>query len=119
MSRRVSSLALFRIAMMALLMLGICLQPAFAAVCDLEDVQVVLDQSAAAAAAVDRTGGSQGNSACCANPACGGCCLHAAVPDANAMVVRAPTVPGIAVTALTSEVRTSDYPVDVRPPIAN
>lgn len=121
MPRRASSIAIVRLALMAVLMLGIFLPPAFAAVCDIEDVQVALDQGTgtAAAAAADPTDGSQGNSVCCANPACGGCCLHAAVPDANAVVVAARAVPGIEVTALVSEVRTSDYPVDVRPPIAN
>ncbi|MCC7097132.1 MAG: hypothetical protein IT472_08135 [Thermomonas sp.] len=121
MPRRASSIAIVRLALMAVLMLGIFLPPAFAAVCDIEDVQVALDQStgAAAAAAADPTDASQGNSVCCANPACGGCCLHAAVPDANAVVVAARAVPGLAVAALVSAVRTSGYPVDIRPPIAN
>ena len=73
MPRRASSIAIVRLALMAVLMLGIFLPPAFAAVCDIEDVQVALDQGtgAAAAAAADPTDASKGNSVCCANPACG------------------------------------------------
>jgi hypothetical protein len=108
-----------RLALMVMLALGSCLQPALAAACDIEDARIALDGGSAGAVMVAADVGHAGAAGdCCANPACGDCCLHAAATlpaSPRAMVFAPPPAVGaplrIARTA-------SVYPVDSRPPIA-
>ncbi len=118
MPRRASPTAFFRMALIAMLALGLCLQPVLAAACEIEDVQTALDQGAGAASVGSDADAAGGASDCCVNAACGDCCLHATASAPGERVAGVPAMPGIAVMAPTSEVRASDYPVDIRPPIA-
>lgn len=114
MPSRALPFSLLRLALMGLLMLGICLQPVLAAACDVEDARVALDAGTDAAVAADAADGSRD---CCNSPACGDCCLHAAatlpaIPQAMAFAaVRMPSPP------LRAGIAASAYPVDSRPPI--
>lgn len=118
MSRRRSHPSLFRIVLAALLALGLCLQPVLAAACDVEDVRVALDGGGPALSGLHDDGaGSAGD--CCANPACGDCCLHATATLPAAIVATVPVLRIGGVMPPRTDFRPSDYPVDVRPPIAS
>lgn len=114
MSRRPSLLACLRLALLAMLMLGACLQPALAAACDVEDARVALDADAGPAADAGNAGDAGD---CCDNPACGDCCLHAvaSLPRLQSGMPFAP--PCIAVAPLRPGTPRAVYPVDSRPPI--
>lgn len=119
MSRRPPLFAFLRLALIAMLALGSCLQPALAAACDIEDARIALDGGAARAVmvAVD-AGHGDGAGDCCANPACGDGCLHAAATmpaSPQAMAFALPTVVGAPLRIARAA---SVYPVDSRPPIA-
>ena len=114
MLRRASLANCLRMAFMAMLLLGLCLQPVFAAACDVEDVRIALDHDGGAASTTDDDGGAAD---CCANPACSDGCLHAAasLPAEQAMLAVSPSRAGIAPVWL--DFTSSDQPVDHRPPI--
>lgn len=116
MSRRPPLSVFLRLALMVVLALGSCLQPALAAACDIEDARIVLDGGNAGAVMAAPDAGHAGD--CCANPACGDCCLHAAatLPASPQALAFAPPP---AVGAPPRIVRAASiYPVDSRPPIA-
>lgn len=113
MSRPPSLLACLRVVLMAMLMLGTCLQPVFAAACDVEDVRIAFDHDANAASTSDDAGD------CCANPACGDCCLHATAQLPTASVVLSGLRPANATTPTCIDFASSDASVDQRPPITN
>lgn len=103
-------------ALLVLLMLGACLQPAMAAVCDVQDARVFASQQVDAVASVDRAhAGDAGD--CCANPACSDCCLHATAFPAQSTPAIASALPTMHFVMLATDFRSSDEPVDIRPPI--
>lgn len=113
MLRRPSLFACLRMVLLAMLMLGACVQPALAAACDVEDARIALD----AGNAIHADTGEAGD--CCTNPACGDCCLHA-VASLPAVTHASPLIPGAGIVATpVARVRPADYPVDSRPPIRN
>lgn len=116
MPRRASLANCLRMAFMAMLLLGLCLQPVFAAACDVEDVRIALDQDHDGEPA-STTDADDGSADCCANPACSDGCLHAAasLPAAQAALAMLPSRTCIAPAWI--DVAPSDYPVDQRPPI--
>lgn len=105
--------------LMALLALGLCLQPVFAAACDVEDARSALGNDAGAAVIALDADAPEGANDCCANPACSDCCMHATASLPGAMVAGIPPMPRMEAVALGTGFRPSDYPVDVRPPIAS
>ena len=115
MSRPANPVAMFRIVLCALLALGLCLQPVLAAACDVEDATTVIQDGVSVSDTHADDAGGSGD--CCTNPACSDCCLHAtaSVPY-TALAVVVP-MPAHANTPLPDDVRPSDYPVDIRPPI--
>lgn len=114
MLRRAPLANCLRMVLMAMLLLGLCLQPVFAAACDIEDVRIVLDHDGGATPDADNDGGAAD---CCANPACSDGCLHAAasLPAAQAVLFPPPTSRCTAPACL--EFTSSDLPVNHRPPI--
>ncbi|GHC02508.1 hypothetical protein [Thermomonas carbonis] len=113
MSRRTSLLACLRMVLLAMLMLGTCLQPVLAAACDVEDVRIVFDHDADAASTADDAGD------CCANPACGDCCLHATAQLPATQLLMTGLRPGNCSTPTCLDFASSDESVDQRPPITN
>lgn len=109
MLRRAPIAAFLHRTLLILLMLGACLQPAMAAVCDIEDARNFAAQDAGDA--------GTGND-CCANPACSDCCLHATAFPAQAVTAVVSPMPMLQCIPLTTDFRYSDDPVDIRPPIA-
>ncbi len=117
MPRRAPLRACLRLVLLAMLILGVCLQPTFAAACDVEDARIAFEhgaETALSAADGDRTGDPAD---CCANPACGDCCLHAtaslpAIPQTSPL-----SAPRVCGAPLPDGFAPCDYPVDSRPPI--
>lgn len=117
MSRRAPIAKFLHRVLLVLLMLGACLQPALAAACDVEDLRDAAPAGhAMVVATADRHAGQAGD--CCANPACGDCCLHATAFPPHVLRVVAPALHDTHPAPLAVEFRASDYPVDIRPPIA-
>lgn len=117
MLRPVHPLAMLRIVLCALIALGLCLQPVLAAACDVEDAATMLEDGVYATSA--HADGAGGSGDCCTNPACSDCCLHAtASVPCSALSVTMPA-PVHAATPLPDDMRPSDYPVDIRPPISS
>ncbi len=67
--------SLLRLLLLLWLALAVLMQPAFAAVCDVNDVRLAL--AGAVEPAVDAETDRESQQECCANPACGDCCLTA------------------------------------------
>ena len=121
-----------RLLLTAWLVLGLLLQPVMAAACDVGDARQALAaqddarQAGDGAGARDRDGsahpaqeGAQvpGDPDCCANPACGDCCLTAtATLPARAPLVHAPPAPGPFVHGCVA-VAPRRVPVENPPPI--
>lgn len=118
MPRHASLSDFLRRALLALLILGASLQPAFAAVCDLGNERAFAFQGADTTTSAD---GDHADAAgdCCANPSCSDCCLHATAFPSQAAPAIASVMPTMQPVPLATGFRSSDYPVDIRPPIAN
>ena len=117
MSRRAPIAKFLHRVLLVLLMLGACLQPALAAACDVEDLRGAAPAGhAMVVATADRHAGQAGD--CCANPACDDCCLHATAFPPQALRVIAPAIASAHPIPLAADFRSSDDPVDIRPPIA-
>lgn len=94
--RRLSSrrLSWLRLLLSAWLLLGLALQPVLAAACDIGDAGNALagerDQAAQSATSMpDQPGAANSADDCCANPACGDCCLTATASlPAQALALR-------------------------------
>jgi hypothetical protein len=114
MLRRTAFANCLRMVFMAMLLLGLCLQPVFAAACDVEDVRVAFDHEGGPGPDTDTDGGA---AECCANPACSDGCLHAAasLPTEQAKLAVSPSRTGTAPVWL--DFTSSDQPVNHRPPI--
>ena len=124
-ARRLSWL---RALLAAWLLLGLALQPALAAACDIGDASRALageagnaappaaDDAAQSAVQADGADGV-GSNDCCANPACGDCCLTATASlpaQALAVHVMPGTMPGMHPAGAFAPRQT---PVDNPPPI--
>ena len=118
MLRRAPIAAFLHRTLLILLMLGACLQPAMAAVCDIEDARNFAAQDAAVTATAQDAGDAGTGNDCCANPACSDCCLHATAFPAQAVTAVVSPMPMLQCIPLTTDFRYSDDPVDIRPPIA-
>lgn len=119
MSRRTPFVALLRMVLMTLLVLGLCLQPAFAATCAIDDVRSTLGNDAGpVVSAVDADGAGSTDDGC-SNPLCSDCCLHAA----GSLLYSRTFVASVMTTPHASPrveiFRPRDYPVDIRPPITH
>ena len=106
-----------RLVLLIVLIAGQILTPALATACDIGDA---LAQAGDSAAVVDRTADAAAPAVgdCCDGGNCVDCCLHA-----SPVLTAAPRLPSIAFAAVHHDLHTalvapSDYPVDVRPPIA-
>lgn len=115
MSRPVKPVTMLRIVLCALLAFGLCLQPVLAAACDVEDATTLIQDGLSVSGTHGDTAG--GADDCCANPACGDCCLQATASMPHTALAVPMSLPGQASTPLPDDVRSSDYPVDIRPPI--
>lgn len=106
-------LACLRLALMVMLLVGVCLQPVLVLACEVEDARAALDGGAGTEAPSQP--GEPGD--CCDNPACGDCCMHA--PATVAEPARSlPFFPQRAGPApVHCAVISAHYPVDSRPPI--
>lgn len=114
MPRRASFANCLRTVFMAMILLGLCLQPVFAAACDIEDVRIVLDHEDGAASDADTDDGAAD---CCANPACSDGCLHAAASLPARQAMLSPSPSSVCTARLWLDFTSSDQPVDHRPPI--
>lgn len=119
MSCRTPIIALFRMVLLTLLALGLCLQPTFAATCTIDDARSALGNDAGAA--VIATGVDDSGSAgdCCSNPLCSDCCLQAVGQLHCTRIPAALVMPVLHGSQRVDEFRPLDYPVDIRPPIAH
>lgn len=106
-----------RLVLLAMLVFGMCLQPVLAAACDIEDVRSALDHDAGEAANAEHGERSGVPGDCCANPACGDCCLHATASLPAAPHTMAIVAPRACAMPLRVGFAPGDYPVDSRPPI--
>ena len=119
MSRRPPLSVLLRLALMLVLALGSCLQPVFAAACDIEDVRIALEGGDAGAVVSAADAGHMGDGDdCCANPACGDCCLHAVATLSTLSQATVLAAAHVDDAAMRITDPASIYPVDSRPPIA-
>lgn len=106
-------LALARVIFVALLGLGLCLQPVLEAACEVADATQASTWADADGADVADSGEDE----CCPNQACAACCLHATANCDQASAAH-PLTPGIVLASASSvESPPEHYPVDTRPPI--
>lgn len=117
MLRRLPLPVLLRLALLVLLALGSCVQPVLAAACDIEDARIALQAGSTHAVLRAADAGHTGDDDRCGNPACGDCCLHAAVTLPAALRTLAFEHVAIVLTPLRCVAVMSTYPVDSRPPI--
>lgn len=117
MLRRLPLPVLLRLALLVLLALGSCLQPVLAAACDIEDARIALEAGSTRAVLSAADAGHTGDDDRCGNPACGDCCLHAAVTLPTVLRTLAFEQASIVLTPLRCIDIMSTYPVDSRPPI--
>lgn len=118
MSRRTPTTVLFRMVLLTLLALGLCLQPTFAATCAIDDARSTLaDDTGAADIAADADSSASGDD-CCPNPVCTDCCLHAVGSLPNTRLSVASVMPMLHDSQRVDEFHPRHYPVDIRPPIA-
>lgn len=122
--RRLGVFAWSRLVLVVVLLLGQVLTPAVATRCDVGDAiaaagardATAVGDDAAAAAMADAGRPDVGD---CCDGGCIDCCLHASPVLASPL--RLPTAAFISSVPLprTPSVARSDYPVDIRPPIAD
>ena len=117
MSRRTPTIVLFRMVLLTLLALGLCLQPTFAATCAIDDARSALGNDAGVIVSAADVDGSSCASDCCSNPSCSDCCLHTAVSLHCFGISVASVIPMLHGSQRVDEFRPRDYPVDIRPPI--
>ena len=117
MSLRTPVIALFRLVLLSWLMFGLCLQPALAATCAIDDVRSALGNDAGALVTSLDADGATNASDCCSSPLCSDCCLHAAGSLHQFKIGVASLMPMRHVSPRVDEFRPRDYPVDIRPPI--
>ena len=118
MLRRTPTDALFRIVLLTLLALGLCLQPTFAAACAIDDARSALGDGAGATAIAADVDGSSSAGDCCSNPLCSACCLSAVGALHCASASMATVMPRFDGSQRVDAFRPRDYPVVIRPPIA-
>lgn len=118
MSRRTPTDALFRMVLLTLLALGLCLQPTFAATCAIDDARSTLADDTGAAGIAADVDSSASSDDCCSNPVCSDCCLHAVGSLHSNRTSVASVMPMLRHSQRVDEFRPRDYPVDIRPPIA-
>lgn len=118
MSSRKPPPALLRMVLMTLLAIGLCMQPAFAAICAVDDACSVLGDDAGATTTTANADDSSSAGDCCSNPMCSDCCLHAVGPWHCAIISVASVMPILHGSQRVDEFRPRDYPVDIQPPIA-
>lgn len=114
MLRRAPLANCLRMVLMTMLLLGLCLQPVFAAACDIEDVRIVLDHDDGTSSPMDDDGGAAD---CCANPACSDGCLHAAASLPTSQAMLSPPPSSVCIAPRSLDFTSSDQPVNHRPPI--
>ncbi|MEO8366040.1 MAG: hypothetical protein ABI538_07525 [Pseudoxanthomonas sp.] len=102
-----------RVVLMAILALGLCLQPVFAAACEIADAT----QATEPTYGDDANATDAGQGECCPNQVCSDCCLHATATFDPARVALPSALDFVRVSAPYTGVTPSDYPVDIRPPI--
>lgn len=117
MSRRTSTSFMFRLVLLTLLALGLCMQPVFAATCAIDAAGSALADDTGAAGIATDVDASRSSDDCCSNPVCSDCCLHA-VGSLHSIRI---TVASVMLMSDDSQrvdtFRPRDYPVDIRPPI--
>lgn len=118
MSRRAPPILLFRMVLLTLLALGLCLQPTFAATCAIDDARSALGNDAAADVISADVDSSDSAGDCCSNPLCSDCCLHAVGSLHSTNISVASVMPMLHDVQRVDKFRPRDYPVDIRPPIA-
>ncbi len=117
MSRRTPTRFVFRMVLLTLLALGLCLQPTFAATCAIDDARSALADDIADAAIAADVDGSRSSDDCCSNPVCSDCCLHAVGSLHSIRISVVSVLPMLADSQRMDTFRPLDYPVDIRPPI--
>ena len=118
MSSRKPLPALLRMVLMTLLAIGLCTQPALAAICAIDDACSALGNDADSTITTANVDASTGAGDCCSNPSCSDCCLHAVGLWHCAIISVASVMPILHGSQRVDEFRPRDYPVDIRPPIA-
>lgn len=118
MSSRTPPPALFRMVLLTLLALGLCMQSTFAATCAIDDAGSVLGVDAVASVSTPSVDDSSSADDCCSNLVCSNCCLHTAGPLHRTSISLVSVMPVLPVSLRVDEFRPRDYPVDIRPPIA-
>ncbi len=102
-----------RTMLMAMLALGLCLQPVLAAACEIADATQAADSTSG-----EDQGTAAGQDECCPNQACSDCCLHATATFDPIRVSVSSVPDAVHVPPPSSGPPPSDYPVAIRPPIA-
>ncbi len=118
MSSQTPTSALFRMVLLTLLALGLCMQSSFAATCAIDDARSVPGVDAGASVSTPSVNDSSSTDDCCSNLVCGNCCLHTAGSLHRTSISLASVMPVLPVSQRVDEFRPRDYPVDIRPPIA-
>lgn len=117
MSRRPPAIVLFRMVLLTLLALELCLQPTFAATCAIADARSALADDTAAGVVATDAGRSASSDDCCSNPVCSDCCLHAVGSLHSTRISVASVMLMAHDVQRVDEFHPRDYPVDIRPPI--
>ena len=118
MSRRTPTRFVFRMVLLTLLALGLCLQPTFAATCAIDDARSALADDTGTPGISSEVDSSSSSDGCCSNPVCSDCCLHAVGSLHSVRISVAPVMPMLDDSQRVDTFRPRDYPVDIRPPIA-
>lgn len=121
MSHRLPTSAVLRILLNALLALGLCMQPVWAAACEIADASSAGEAPAADAASGERLHAADADAgqrdACCPEGTCSDSCLHATAGlTPGAAALPAPPAPAYAVSP-PAGVPPGHYPVAIRPPL--
>jgi len=103
-----------RLLVLGMLVLGLLVKPALAAHCELEDLQGDFGQ----VVLVDATDADAGD-ACCPGQVCGECCTAGTVVPSLSVTAGAIAVAAINGLAGAVEFKPAQYPVSIRPPIAD
>ena len=107
----------YRLVLLTLLALGLCLQPAFAETCAIDDARSALADHTEAAGIATDVDASRSSDDCCSNPVCSDCCLHAVGSLHSIRISVASVMPMLDDSQRVDTFRPRDYPVDIRPPI--